>query len=70
MQEHDPTAVEPEEKSLEGGDTAEPSPPQEGQTPAPDSPPQPGEPENAPPAPPPPGPRPGVSQADDGRGSN
>lgn len=70
MQEHDPTAVEPDDKPLEGGDVAEPSPPQEDQTPTPDSPPQPGAPEDVPPDSPPPGPRPEAAQADDDRGTD
>lgn len=69
MQEHDPTAVEPDgtdesTKPLEGGDVAEPSPPQETTVPPPESEPQPGTPEDAPPPSPPPGPRPGQPESD------
>lgn len=75
MQEHDPTAIDPTEKPLEGGDVAEPSSPQEADLPKPETDP-PKESQQAPTqdsglqTPQPDQPHPPVSDQDDGRGSD
>lgn len=74
MQEHDPTAVEPDEKPLEGGDVAEPSPPKEADLPKQET--DVKESQQAPQqdsglqTPQPDQPHPPVSDEDDGRGSD